>query len=56
MFIHCGSYSVLGRHEWSMENEAIPVAEYQGSAGDAPRPPDGTAPSADRFTDDDHRP
>jgi len=29
MFIHWGSYSVLGRHEWSMENEAIPVAEYE---------------------------
>src|SRR5947209_7454056 len=29
MFIHWGLYSVLGRHEWSMENEAIPVAEYE---------------------------
>src|SRR5580693_7020399 len=29
MFIHWGLYSTLGRHEWAMENEAIPVAEYQ---------------------------
>src|SRR5713101_484731 len=29
MFIHFGLYSVLGRHEWVMENEGIPVAEYE---------------------------
>lgn len=29
MFIHWGLYSVLGRHEWAMEQEAIPVAEYE---------------------------
>ena len=29
MFIHWGLYSVVGRHEWIMENEAIPVAEYK---------------------------
>lgn len=29
MFIHFGLYSVLGRHEWAMEDEGIPVAEYQ---------------------------
>jgi alpha-L-fucosidase len=29
MFIHWGIYSVLGRHEWVMENEAIPMAEYE---------------------------
>ena len=29
MFIHWGLYSVLGRHEWVMEVEGIPVAEYQ---------------------------
>src|SRR5438270_13920757 len=28
MFIHWGLYSVLGRHEWVMENEGIPVSEY----------------------------
>jgi alpha-L-fucosidase len=28
MFIHWGLYSVLGRHEWVMENEGIPIAEY----------------------------
>ncbi len=28
MFIHWGLYSVLGRHEWVMEDEGIPVAEY----------------------------
>ncbi len=29
MFIHWGLYSVLGRHEWVMENEGIPVAKYE---------------------------
>jgi len=29
MFIHWGLYSVVGRHEWVMENEAFPVAEYE---------------------------
>jgi alpha-L-fucosidase len=29
MFIHWGLYSVLGRHEWAMEVEGIPVSEYQ---------------------------
>jgi alpha-L-fucosidase len=29
MFIHWGLYSLLGRHEWVMENEGIPVAEYE---------------------------
>ncbi len=29
MFIHWGLYSVVGRHEWVMENEAIPVADYE---------------------------
>ena len=29
MFIHWGLYSVVGRHEWVMENEAIPVSEYE---------------------------
>lgn len=29
MFIHWGLYSVVGRHEWVMENEAIPVTEYE---------------------------
>ena len=29
MFIHWGLYSVIGRHEWAMEQEGIPVAEYE---------------------------
>ncbi len=29
MFIHWGLYSALGRHEWVMENEGIPIAEYE---------------------------
>ena len=29
MFIHFGLYSVLGRHEWAMEEEGIPISEYQ---------------------------
>ena len=29
MFIHWGLYSLLGRHEWVMETEGIPVKEYE---------------------------
>ena len=29
MFIHWGLYSVVGRHEWVMENEGIPGPEYE---------------------------
>ncbi len=29
MFIHWGLYSALGRHEWAMEVEGIPIAEYE---------------------------
>src|SRR5216110_1782261 len=29
MFIHWGLYSVIGRHEWVMENGGIPVSEYR---------------------------
>jgi alpha-L-fucosidase len=29
MFIHWGLYSTQGRHEWVMENEGIPVSEYE---------------------------
>ena len=29
MFVHWGLYSVLGRHEWAMETEGIPVEEYE---------------------------
>lgn len=29
MFIHFGLYAAHQRHEWAMETEAIPVAEYQ---------------------------
>lgn len=29
MFIHWGLYSLLGRHEWAMENEGTPVKEYE---------------------------
>ena len=28
MFVHWGLYSVLGRHEWVMNREQIPVGEY----------------------------
>jgi alpha-L-fucosidase len=39
MFIHFGLYAAHGRHEWAMENEAIPVAEYQKfTAGYNPAP------------------
>jgi alpha-L-fucosidase len=39
MFIHWGLYSQLGRHEWVMENEGIPVAEYEQLAKQfKPRP------------------
>jgi alpha-L-fucosidase len=29
MFVHYGLYSILGRHEWVMNRERIPVAEYE---------------------------
>jgi len=29
LFIHWGLYSIIGRHEWAMELEGIPVAEYE---------------------------
>ncbi|MGO9894533.1 MAG: alpha-L-fucosidase [Bryobacteraceae bacterium] len=39
MFIHWGLYSVIGRHEWAMEQEGIPVAEYQKYASEfRPKP------------------
>jgi alpha-L-fucosidase len=39
MFIHWGLYSVLARHEWVMENEGIPVKEYEPIADQfKPRP------------------
>jgi len=39
MFIHWGVYSTLGRHEWVMEDEGIPVAEYAAFAKTfTPRP------------------
>jgi len=28
MFVHWGLYSARARHEWAMENEAIPIEEY----------------------------
>jgi alpha-L-fucosidase len=39
MFIHFGVYSTIGRHEWVMEDEGIPVAEYTPHAASFnPRP------------------
>ena len=32
MFIHFGVYSSIMRHEWNMENEAPPIAEYMAHA------------------------
>ena len=29
MFIHWGLYSVIGRHEWAMEMEGIPIPQYE---------------------------
>ena len=29
MFIHWGLYSLIGRGEWVMHTESIPVAEYE---------------------------
>src|ERR1700722_7538777 len=34
MFIHFGLYSQNARHEWAMEDEAIPVLDYQKLAGE----------------------
>lgn len=32
MFIHFGVYSTFGRHEWEMEDEAVPFPEYTSHA------------------------
>jgi alpha-L-fucosidase len=32
MFIHFGLYSLHARHEWAMEQEAIPIGEYTALA------------------------
>jgi hypothetical protein len=29
MFIHWGLYSVIGRHEWAMDMEGIPIPQYE---------------------------
>ncbi len=29
MFIHFGLYAAYGRHEWAMETQAVPIADYQ---------------------------
>jgi len=29
MFVHWGLYAQLGRHEWVMNHERIPVEEYE---------------------------
>jgi alpha-L-fucosidase len=44
MFIHFGVYSAIGRHEWEMENEAVPIAEYMAHAREF-RPARGSARS-----------
>ena len=33
MFIHWGLYAQLGRHEWVMNRERIPIADYERLAG-----------------------
>src|SRR6201995_5394951 len=39
MFIHFGLYAAHGRHEWDMEDEAVPVHEYEKlTAGFNPAP------------------
>ncbi|MEI6085544.1 MAG: alpha-L-fucosidase [Verrucomicrobiota bacterium] len=41
MFVHWGLYSQIGRHEWVMNRERIPIAEYEKFADTwkpAPRP------------------
>src|SRR6516225_1530519 len=42
MFIHFGVYSTIGRHEWVMEDEGIPVSEYAPHAATF-RPQAGSA-------------
>ncbi|MGI6174012.1 MAG: alpha-L-fucosidase [Christensenellales bacterium] len=39
MFIHYGLYSQMGRHEWAMTQENIPISEYEKLASTfAPKP------------------
>ena len=42
LFIHWGLYSQLGRHEWVMNRERVPRAEYEALA-DTWRPADRPA-------------
>jgi alpha-L-fucosidase len=42
MFIHFGIYSAIARHEWAMEDEAIPVNAYEKHAADF-KPAPGSA-------------
>jgi len=34
LFVHWGIYSIIGRGEWVMENEKIPLREYERLAGE----------------------
>ena len=43
MFVHWGLYSQLGRHEWVMSRERIPIPEYEKLA-DSWRPKERPAP------------
>ncbi|MHB1001481.1 MAG: alpha-L-fucosidase [Armatimonadota bacterium] len=42
MFVHWGLYSLIGRHEWAMNLEGIPIEEYEPYA-DAWKPSPGAA-------------
>ena len=44
MFVHWGLYSLIGHEAWALENEGIPLAEYEKLARDfQPRPNAGLA-------------
>src|ERR1700761_7051705 len=39
MFIHFGLFSLIGQHEWALEAQGIPIADYQELAAHfRPRP------------------
>ena len=51
MFVHWGLYSQLGRHEWVMNRERIPVAEYERLADTWKPGTDETRQAAQRVAD-----
>jgi len=56
MFVHWGLYSQLGRHEWVMNRERIPIKEYEKLADSwHPKERQAGQASRDEVHGDDHQ-